>query len=62
MPEEQTDLNSQSSNSGAAKSAEITPELVKEVTEKVFAMMLKDIKIARERFRGSANTYHHKGG
>jgi len=62
MPEEQTGSNSQASSSSQDKSVEITPELVKEVTEKVYALMMKDMKIARERFRSNANTYHRKGG
>lgn len=61
MPEEQTN-SSQSSESSQGNSAEITPELVKEVTQKVYALMLKDMKIARERFRINANTHQRKGG
>ena len=35
----------------AQPGTEITPELVRQVTEKVYALWLQDLKIARERRR-----------
>ena len=35
----------------AQQTAPITPELVRQVTEKVYALWLQDLKIARERRR-----------
>jgi hypothetical protein len=60
MPQEQQDRNVET-GSGAGNRIEITPELVREVADKVYALMLKDLKISRERGRSSAAGYDNKG-
>jgi hypothetical protein len=44
-------------------SGALTPELVREVTEKVYALLMNDLRMARER-RGpsSSHTRHRPGG
>jgi len=62
MPEQTADsVNPSSAASQETPPGSLTPELIKEVSEKVYAMMLKDMKIARERFRFSWNRDHKKG-
>lgn len=63
MPTEQSN-RSTNTQTGEQKSstATLTPELVKEVADKVYAMMLRDLKITQERHRGSSNAFHRKGG
>lgn len=39
----------------------ITPELIKQVTEKVFALLLKDLKVEQERLQGTKNHFGRKG-
>jgi hypothetical protein len=62
MPAEQSNQPAASTvKKNQGSSTTITPELVKEVAEKVYALMLRDLKISRERQRGNTNTYPHKG-
>jgi hypothetical protein len=59
MPQEnrrQNENTSQGETVGA-----LTPEVIKEVAEKVFALMLKDLKISRERYRSGLQHYDQKG-
>jgi hypothetical protein len=49
---EQAQSNSTSSNENDQNTGQqITPELVSEITEKVYAMLLQDLKIEYERLR-----------
>ncbi|MCJ7624771.1 MAG: hypothetical protein MUO76_14820 [Anaerolineaceae bacterium] len=49
---EQAQSNSTSSNGNEQSTGQqITPELVNEITEKVYAMLLRDLKIENERLR-----------
>lgn len=48
MPEQ-----SGSQSSGGSNANAITPELVRQVAEKVYAMLLRDLKIEMERLRAS---------
>ena len=42
----------------APPTGEITPdELLKEVTDRVYAMLLEDLRIERERYRATAGNY-----
>lgn len=46
--------NSQASSGGAAGNGnQITPELVRQVAEKVYAMLLRDLRIEMERHQPS---------
>ena len=62
MPAEQ---NNQPANAagenGQGSTAALTPELVREVAEKVYALMLRDLKIDRERQQGMMNVLQRKG-
>ena len=52
MPNRANQPDTSRQNTAAAH--EISAELVKEVTDKVYLLMLKDLKIARERLRTAA--------
>ncbi len=63
MPAE---TNQHSSSSAEAASGEnklqLTPEQVREVAEKVYALMLRDFKISRERCQIDPKSSRWKGG
>ena len=40
----------------------ITPELVQEIADKVYALLLADLRIERERLRLTRHTWHGQGG
>lgn len=40
----------------------ITSELVREVTEKVYALLLQDLRLGRERTGNSSLGFRHRGG
>ncbi len=63
MPEEtaRTPETSKSTGTGEGK-MELTPEQVKEVAEKVYALFLRDIRITRERCRFNPKSSHGQGG
>jgi len=44
------------------ESSSITPELVREITEKVYVMLLTDLKKARERQGMGVGSRHTSGG
>jgi len=46
----------------ATESAALSPELVREVTEKVYALMLQDLKLAHERLGYSHMDFRYNGG
>ena len=50
-PLEQSDTNSNENGQDAGQ--EITPELINKIAEKVYKMLLQDLKIQNERFRHS---------
>jgi hypothetical protein len=59
MPQENRNQNENTSPDET--NGTLTPEVFKEVAEKVYALMLKDLKISRERYRGGIHHYDHKG-
>ncbi|MEZ4616973.1 MAG: hypothetical protein R2867_15915 [Caldilineaceae bacterium] len=46
----------------AGETVAITPELVREVTEKVYVLLLQDLKLARERMGHAAVGLRDNGG
>jgi hypothetical protein len=44
------------------RTIQLTPELVKKITERVYALILAEIKIDRERRRLSSSTSQESGG
>jgi hypothetical protein len=51
MPDNNADPASSSAPSQKSRSIQLTPELVKKIADKVYALMLAEIKIERERRR-----------
>ena len=45
-----------------SRGAQIDPDLVKEVAEKVFQMLKRDLRIERERQSLRNNPFHRSGG
>lgn len=41
----------------ATQEAEVTPELVRRVADKVYARLLKDLRIEKERLRQQGNSH-----
>lgn len=46
---------------GGEGDAALTPELVKLVAERVYALLLRDLQIERERLRDAENPFGRKG-
>ena len=63
MPEATPAPNNPGGTSGSARSIQLTPELVKKIAARVYALMLADIKIERERqhFSGQKTRYPQGG-
>jgi hypothetical protein len=63
MPETVSPGANQPAALSESRSIQLTPELVKKIAERVYALMLADIKIDRERRRFSTqSTQESKGG
>jgi hypothetical protein len=55
MPSISSDSNSESDNTGTNN--QLTPELVRQVTDKVYQLFLRDLKLENERRRGQKSPY-----
>lgn len=57
----QRDTGASTTNQEQAQGRSITPELVREVADRVYALLKKDLQIERERMRGLPDSRQNGG-
>ena len=61
MPPEQETTQAQPGEGASLEGAQITPELLKKVVDKVLEMLLRDLQVERERLGGSISFQRRRG-
>lgn len=62
MTDNPVELSGQAPTQAAKQSEGLTPELIEEITVKVYALMLREMKIERERQRQPPKRPFSRGG
>jgi hypothetical protein len=59
---EESDPNAPTASTGEPRQDDLTDELVKQVTERVYAMLVQDLTLERERQRPYSRAVRSRGG